>query len=108
PIMGAKTPAGGGENRLEVKTEGNANAGHNRRSGNYNKKIIKKEKFLGADPDLQGIVFKSASTRSHQVTNFNTVDTRIKSIIGQQCDQYVLELLKKWQSPYLMNPTSKR
>ena len=93
--MGAETPARGGENKPEVKTEGNANAGHNRHSGNYNKTFNEKEKFLGADPDLQGFVFESASTRAHQVTNFNTVDTQIKSIIGQQCDPYVLESLEK-------------
>ena len=83
--MGTETPAEGGEKKHAIKNEGGIAAG-NLRHGNYNnsnKRFVKKEKFLGADPDLQGFVFEAVGNRAQQITNFTTIDTHIKAIIGQ-------------------------
>ena len=96
--MGTEAPAGGGDNKPEIKSEKDGAGGKNRRGGNNNHpRFPKKEKFLGADPDLQGFVFESSS-RGQQITNFVTVDTRIKSLIGQGCDPFVLESIEKMQA----------
>ena len=82
--MGTETPAEVGEKKPTIKNEGGIAAGNLCR-GNYNnsnKRFVKKEKFLGADPDLQGFVCEAVGNRAHQITNFATVDTRIKAIIG--------------------------
>ena len=95
--MGTETPAEGGEKKHAIKNEGGIAAGNLRR-GNYNnsnKQFVKKEKFLGADPDLQGFVFEAVGNRAQQITNFITLNTRIKAIIGQTCDPYVLESIEK-------------
>ena len=59
--MGTDTPAGGGESKPDIKVEdkNNNNSGRTnfRRSNNNN--TIKKERFLGANPSLQGYVFES-------------------------------------------------
>ena len=56
---------------------------------------MKKEKFMGAHPDLQGFVFEAGSTRTNQISKFTTVDTRIRALIGQQFDPMVLESIEK-------------
>ena len=81
--MSTNTPAQGGEHKPEVKAKGNANAGNNRCGGNQKRFHVKKENILGADPDLQGFVFKSAGTFAQQITNFMTVDTCIKVLVEQ-------------------------
>ena len=77
--MGTDHPAEGGERKPAARNEtGNAGSGFNRRN-NYNtqNKFIKKDKFMGAHPDLQGFVFEANAIRSTHITNFTNVDTRI-------------------------------
>ena len=54
----------------------------------------KKEKFQGAHPDLSGYVFETAPSRTNQVANFSRVDERIRSLVGQNYDPYVLESIE--------------
>ena len=64
--MGTETPAEGEEKKPAIKNEGGIAAGNPRR-GNYNsfnKRFVKKEKFLGADPNLQGFVFEAVGNRA--------------------------------------------
>ena len=102
--MGTKT---GGEKKPPIKNEGGIAAGNLYR-GNYNnsnKQFVKKEKFLGADPNLQGFVFEAVGNRAQQITNFTPVNTRINAIIGQKCDPYVLELIEKMTATVPDEPT---
>ena len=92
--MSADIPAGGGENKPNIKTEGNNNEQHGGRSNNR-RNFPKKEKFLGASPSLQGHVFEAKRSRSEQVANYRDVDDTIKSQIGADSDPYVLESLEK-------------
>ena len=90
--MGTDTPAAGGETK--IKNEDNkVHSGRNnsRRTNNY----IKKEKFLGSHPSLQGHVFEAKRNRSEQVANYRNVDEIIKAQIGADSDPYVLESLEK-------------
>ena len=92
--MSTDTPAVGGDDKPNVKIEGNRNQGGRsnvRRNNNY----IKKEKFLGAHPSLQGHVFEAKRNRSEQVANYRNVDETIKAQIGADYDPYVLESLEK-------------
>ena len=90
--MSADTPAAGGENK--VKNEDNkVHAG--RHNGRRNNNYIKKEKFLGAHPSLQGHVFEAKHNRSEQVANYRSVDDIIKAQIGADYDPFVLESLEK-------------
>ena len=74
--MSADTPAAGGENK--VKNEDNkVHAG--RHNGRRNNNYIKKEKFLGAHPSLQGHVFEAKHNRSEQVANYRSVDDIINT-----------------------------
>ena len=93
--MDVDTPAQSGDTKPEIKSEGNSTAGNDRHGGSNNRQPAKKEKFLGADPDLQGFVFEAIGTRTQQATNFTTVDTQIKTIVGSKCDAYVLESIEK-------------
>ena len=104
--MGTETPAEGGDNKTAIKNEGGAAAGNQRRGNQnqFNRRFVKKEKFLGADPDLQGFVFESAGNRAQQITNFTTVDTRIKALIGQNCDPFVLESIEKMEETLPKEP----
>ena len=61
--MSAETPAAGGEQKSDIKAGGNkpfqnhgARNNYQRRDNNYHKK----EKFLGADPDLQGFAVRTS------------------------------------------------
>ena len=89
--MGAKTPAASGNDvKPAVKNDGKPSGrNNNRRDNNYNKK----EKFLGADPNLRGHVFEAKRNRSEQVANFKVVDDIIRAQVGTECDPYVLESL---------------
>ena len=104
--MGTETPAEGGDNKTAIKNKGGAAAGNQRRGNQnqFNRRFVKKEKFLGADPDLQGFVFESAGNRAQQITNFTTVDTRIKALIGQNCDPFVLESIEKMEESLPKEP----
>ena len=56
--MGTDTPAAGGEQKPLVKSEGKPPHHGGRNNANRNNNYIKKERFLGADPDLSGKVFE--------------------------------------------------
>ena len=92
--MGTGTPAEGGEGKPALKAEGIGGVGSNRKNRHQNN-VMKKEKFMGAHPDLQGFVFEAGSTRTNQIAKFTTVDTRIRALIGQQFDPMVLESIEK-------------
>ena len=91
--MGTDTPADSGEQKPVIKNKANFGNGFNRR--NNTKKFIKKERFQGAHPDLSGFVFETGTTRTNQIANFTTVDMRIRALVGQQLDPFVLESIKK-------------
>jgi hypothetical protein len=92
--MGTDNPAQGGEQKPIIKNEGNnvPNASNRR---NNARRFIKKEQFQGAHPDLAGYVFETSSNRTNQIANFTAVDTRIRALVGQQFDPYVLESIEK-------------
>ena len=96
--MGADTLAEGGGSKPNIKAE-NILAINNGRRGNNNSHrrddYAKKEKFMGADPNLQGFVFEARRSRVEQVANFEKVDTRIKTQIGMECHLLVLESIEK-------------
>ena len=93
--MSADTPAAGGETK--IKSEDNKVHGgrNNIRRNNNNNNYLKKEKFVGAHPTLQGHVFENKRNRADQVANYRTVDDIIKAQIGADYDPYVLESLEK-------------
>ena len=103
--MGADTPAEGGENKSNVKVDGNnaqVNAGRNNIRRNN---PIKKEKFLGAHPSLQGHVFEAERVRSEQIENFQKVNEIIKAKIGADYDPLVPESLEKEATTLPTEPT---
>ena len=96
--MGADTPAEGGENKHKIKSEDNnvpSNAGRSNFRRNNNNNTVRKEKFTGAHPDLQGHVFEAKRTRTEQVDNFQKVDETIKAKLGADYDPFVLESIEK-------------
>ena len=93
--MGTDTPAAGGEQKPVVKNEGKPRYHGGRNNANRNNNYVKKERFLGADPDLSGKVFEAKRIRSEQVANFKTVDDIIKAQVGTEYDPLVLESLEK-------------
>ena len=103
--MGADTPAEGGEHKPVVKSEGKPSLHGGRNNANRNNNFIKKEKFLGADPKLQGKIFEAKRNRSDQVANFNAIDDLIKAQVGAECDPFVLESLEKETLTLPMEPT---
>ena len=89
--MGIKTPAEGRENKPFVKHKGQSNNQHGgRHNANCRDNHIKKQKFLGADPDLCGHLFEAKRNRSEKVANFTTVNNIIKAQVGSECDTFVL------------------
>ena len=107
--MGTETsptpPPDGGEKKPIIKND-NQGAGFRRGGFNRNKNFIKKEKFMGANPDLQGFVFEAKHNRTEQITNFNTVDTRIRAIVGQKYDSAILESIEKMTLTLPIEPTA--
>ena len=94
--MGAKTPAAGGEKKPFVKHEDQPNNQHGRGYNNScHDNVPRKEKVLGADPDLGRHVFEAKCNRSEQVVTFTTVDDIIKAQVGTECDPFVLKSLEK-------------
>ena len=96
-----------GEKKPDVKNESNPNAGGSNRRGRFNNKnkFVKKEKFMGAHPDLQGFVFEPNPIRATQIANFTNVDNRIKAVVGQQFDPAVLESIEKMAVTLPVEPT---
>ena len=95
--MGAKTPSADGEKKPFVKHEGQTN---NQYGKGYNNSrhdnTLRKEKFLGADPDLRGHVFEAKRNQSEQVVNFATVNNIIKAQVRRtECDPFILKSLEK-------------
>ena len=93
--MGTDTPAEGGDNKPTIKSENKSSTfkrGNNRpgRRDEY----IKKEKFLGADPNLQGFIFEAKRLRAEQVANFERGDERIRTQIGIKYHLNVLESIE--------------
>ena len=96
--MGADTPAEGGENKPKIKIEDDnvpSNAGRNNFRRNNNGNTVRKDKFTGAHPSLQGHVFEAKRTRTEQVDNFRKVDEIIKAKLGSDYDPFVLESIEK-------------
>ena len=94
--MSAKTPAAGREKKPFIKHKGRPNDQHGGRNNNNRRdNTPRKEKFLGADPDLRGHVFKANHNQSEQVVTFTTVDNIIKAQIGTGCDSFILRSLEK-------------
>ena len=80
-MMGADTPAEGGGNKPTVKVENKSPAA--RRVNNKHARrddYVKKEKFLGGAPNLQGFVFEAKWMRAEQVANFEKMDKRFRNI----------------------------
>ena len=105
--MGADTPAVGGDNKPKVKFENKSSPfgrGGNRpaQRNDYNKK----EKFLGADPNLQGFVFEAKRIRAEQVANFERVNERIKTQIGLDYHLNVLESIETGAKVLPSKPSS--
>ena len=97
--MGADTPAVGGENKPIIKNDDktNNNRQHGRRGNNNSQRRgdhVKKEKFVGADPDLAGFTFVSKTSRADQTANFETVDAVILNQIGVEYHLSVLESIE--------------
>ena len=97
--MGTDTPVEGGERKPVVRQEGNDGFHRNK---NKFRKFAKKERFMGTHPDLQGFLFETGTSRTNQIANFtnqianfNTVDTRIRAIVGQSFEPQVLESIEK-------------
>ena len=87
------TPAEGGDSKQKAENKPSiVKRGHNK-ARNRNE-YVKKEKFLGADPNLQGYTFVAMKSRAEQVANFEKVDTRIKDQIGQEYHAMVLQSLE--------------
>ena len=106
--MGTDTPTAGGETKPVMKHEGRPsyhggqnNANRNNNNNNYNTW----EKFLGADSNLRGKVFKAKRTRSEQVDNFKTVDDLLKAQVGTEYDPFVLKSLEQDSKVGLPEPT---
>ena len=94
--MGAKTPAAGGEMNPFVKHKSQPNTQHGRRhNDNRRDSTIRKEKFVGADPDLRGHVFQANRNQSEQVVNVTAVKNIIKAQVRTECDPFVLESLER-------------
>ena len=100
--MGANTPAVGGEEKPIIKTEGKSTYHHGGRNNtsHHNNFVQRKEKFLGADPNLCGQVSEAKRNRLDQVANFNLVDELIKAQVGAECDPFILESLRRSQNQY--------
>ena len=97
--MSANPAAAGGENKPVVNNNDNKpNVNHARRGNNNSHRRDgqpKKEKFMGADPNLQGFVFEASPIRAVQAANFEKVDARIKDQIGMECHLSVLESIER-------------
>ena len=64
--MGANTPAVGGEEKPIIRTERKSTYHHEGRNNtsHCNNFVQRKEKFLGANPNLRGQVFEAKRNRS--------------------------------------------
>ncbi len=104
--MGTDTPAVGGEQKPIFKNEGD-NSGNepSRCNANNARRFVKKDRFQGAHPDLAGFVFETSTNRTSQIANFTATDIRIRAIVGQQFDPYVLESIEKMRVSMPPEPT---
>ena len=103
--MSTDAPAVGGEHKPNIKNEGSGNTVIGQHNNQNARKLIKKDRFHGAHPDLSGFVFKSRTTQTNQIANFTAVNVRIRALVGQQFDPYVLESIEKMQAVLPPEPT---
>ena len=71
--MIANTPATGGEDKPIINNDNKPNVNHARRGNNNSHRRdghVKKDKLMGADPNLQEYVFGAKTSRADQVANF--------------------------------------
>ena len=66
---------------------------------------MKKDKFLGADPNLQGYIFEARTARADRFANFEMVDARIRDQIGMDYNLFVLESIVKENKTTPTEPT---
>ena len=65
--MSANTPAAGGEDKPVINNDNKPNVNQARRGNNNSHRCdghIKKDKFMGVDPNLQGYVFEAKNSRA--------------------------------------------
>ena len=94
--MSTEIPAGGGDQKTPVvkNNEGGSGRNNNRRERKpYS--FAKREKFEGATPELSGFIFTAGTNRTSQIHNFTRTDERIKALVGQKYDPYVLQSLEE-------------
>ena len=103
--MSAAIPAAGGVAKPAANGDGRPVGGKAAGRKHQQHAFVKKEKFLGADQDLQGFVFETKTTRSQQITNFRNVDERIRDQVGAKFDEYVLETLERMKVTLPPEPT---
>eukprot|EP00956_Cyclotella_meneghiniana_P012789 scaffold18188_cov20-Cyclotella_meneghiniana.AAC.1 len=107
--MGTDTPPDDVEKKPVIKNDapGGGYDGHRRsRYRNNHNAYVKKEKFMGAHPDLQGFVFEAKQNRTDQVTNFTRVDERIRAHVGSKFDSAVLESIENMSLTLPAEPTA--
>ena len=92
--MGADTPAEGGENKPTIKVEKTTSGRRGNNKPARRGEFLRKEKFMGANPNLQGYVFEPKNSRTSQVANFERVDERIRMQIGADFHHCVLESIE--------------
>ena len=67
PIMSANTHAAVGESKPVINNDNKPNINHARRGSNNSHRrdgYAKKDKFMGADPNLQGYAFEAKTSRA--------------------------------------------
>ena len=106
--MSANTPATRGEDKPVINNDNKPNVNHARRGNNNSHRrdaYAKKDKFMGADPNLQGYVFEAKTSQADQVANFEKVDTRIKDQIGMECHLAVIESIEEGNKTLPVEPS---
>jgi hypothetical protein len=106
--MSANTHAAVGESKPVINNGNTPNINHARRGNNNSHRrdgYAKKDKFMGADPNLQGYVFEAKTSRADQVANFEKVDARIKDQIGMECHLSVLESIEEGKKSLPVEPS---
>ena len=105
--MSTETPAGGGDQKTPVvrNNEGGPGWNHNRQDQNPYP-FIKRGKFEGSTAELSGFIFTAGTNRTSQIHNFTRTDERIKALVGQKYDPYVLQSLEEVREVMPMQPVA--
>ena len=94
--MGTGTLVEDIETKSDVKSKGQSNNQHGRRTNtNQCDRYIHNEMCLGVDSDLHGYVLKAKRNQSEQATNFTAVDDIVNTHVGTKCDPFVLKSLEQ-------------